>query len=136
MDPISVETLVRAPLEKVWGDYTSPDAICVWNAASPGWHTTRATNDLQVGGKFVSRMEAKDGSEGFDFEGTYEEVVPNEHIAYVMDDGRKVVVTFAAEGDSTRVVTVFDPENENPRDMQQAGWQAILDSFKQYAEGA
>lgn len=135
MEPITVDILVNAPLEKVWSDYTSPDAICAWNAASDDWHTTRATNDLRTGGRFLSRMETKDGSEGFDFQGTYEEVVPFERIAYVMDDGRKAVTTFLREVEGVRVATSFDPETENPREMQQAGWQAILDSFKRYAEG-
>jgi uncharacterized protein YndB with AHSA1/START domain len=134
MERIMVETTVRAPLAKVWSDFTSPEAIKAWNAASPDWHTTRAENDLRTGGTFVSRMEAKDGSEGFDFTGTYDEVVPHERIAYTMSDGRKVDVKFVPEEDGVRVVETFDPESENPREMQRAGWQSILDTFKRYCE--
>ena len=131
---ITVETTVNAPVEKVWKLWSEPEHITKWNSASPDWHTPRATNDLRTGGKFTSRMEAKDGSMGFDFEGVYSDVRENEHIAYAMSDGRTVTVDFAAEGDKTRIVETFDPESENPREMQQAGWQAILDSFKKYAE--
>lgn len=133
--PITIETQVRAPIETVWDAFTNPDAIKVWNAASPDWHTTRSENDLKVGGRFVSRMEAKDGSAGFDFSGVYDSVVINECIAYTMDDGRKVEVTFIPDDTGVRVVETFDPETENPHDVQRTGWQAILDNFKQYAEG-
>ena len=133
-ESITVETTVNAPVEKVWQLWSSPEHITKWNSASPDWHTPRATNDLRAGGKFTSRMEAKDGSMGFDFEGVYDEVRENEHLAYTMADGRKVTVNFTEDGGKTRVVETFDPEAENPREMQQAGWQAILDSFKKYAE--
>lgn len=134
MEQITVETLVHAPLEKVWEDYTNPESVRAWNAASPDWHTPRAENDLRTGGSFSYRMEAKDGSEGFDFTGTYTDVAPMTRIAYVMDDGRSVDTTFAKEGDGVRVVTSFDPESENTRELQKAGWQAIIDNFKRYAE--
>lgn len=133
-DRITVETHVGVPVEKAWHDFTDPEAIKVWNAASDDWHTTRAESDLRAGGTFSSRMEAKDGSEGFDFSGIYDEVVPNEHFSYTMSDGRKVTVTFAAEGGGTRVTETFDPETENTLELQQSGWQAILDNFKRYTE--
>lgn len=135
MDTITVETHVRAPIEKVWNDFTNPEAIKVWNAASEDWHTTDAQNDLRVGGRFTSRMEAKDGSAGFDFSGIYDAVVTHERIAYTMEDGRKVAITFATEGEVVRVTETFDPETENTREMQRDGWQAILDSFRKYVEG-
>jgi uncharacterized protein YndB with AHSA1/START domain len=128
---ITVTATIAAPIENVWECFTDPVHIVKWNNASPDWHTPRATNDLRVGGRFLSRMEAKDGSAGFDFEGTYTNVVPHERIAYVMDDGRKVEVVFEA-GDITQVTTTFDPETENTLEMQQKGWQSILDNFAQY----
>ena len=105
-----------------------------WNNASDDWHTPRAQNDLKVGGRFLSRMEAKDGSAGFDFEGTYTKVKEYRLIAYSMDDGRIVRITFSEHGNNTTVVITFDPEQENSLEMQRAGWQAILDNFKKYAE--
>ncbi|MCI0597756.1 SRPBCC family protein [Candidatus Parcubacteria bacterium] len=133
-ETITVETRIRAPIEKIWRDYTSPEAIKVWNAASNDWHTTRAENDLRVGGRFLSRMEAKDGSAGFDFTGTYDVVVPNERIGYTMEDGRKAEITFTPDGDGVHVIVTFDPETENTHEVQRAGWQAILDTFKKYSE--
>ena len=132
--PITVQATVNAPAEKVWTLWNEPAHITKWAAASDDWHTTRAENDIRTGGTFLSRMEAKDGSFGFDFGGTYDDVRPNEYIAYTMGDGRKVSVTFTPEGDSTKIVETFEPESENPREMQQGGWQAILDNFKKYAE--
>lgn len=134
VERISVAVTVHAPVEAVWTSFTQPEHIMQWNHASDDWHCPRAENDLRVGGRFVSRMEAVDGSEGFDFSGAYTDVVPHERIAYTMDDGRTAEVTFAAEGAGTRVVTVFDAESENPPELQRAGWQAILDTFKQYTE--
>jgi uncharacterized protein YndB with AHSA1/START domain len=131
---ITIENTVNAPVEKVWELWTAPEHITKWNNASDDWHTTRAENDLRVGGKFLSRMEAKDGSAGFDFEGTYDEVKENETIAYTMSDGRKVNVAFTSAGDATKVVETFEAETENPIVLQKDGWQAILDSFKKYAE--
>ena len=134
LEPITVQTKVEAPLIKAWQFWTEPEHIMQWNNASPDWHTPRATNDLRTGGSFTSRMEARDGSVGFDFGGTYSEVVPHQHIAYAMDDGRKVTVTFKAEGDDTMIIETFDPETENSPEMQRAGWQSIMDNFKSYVE--
>lgn len=105
-----------------------------WNSASPDWHSPKAENDLREGGSFSYRMEAKDGSMGFDFAGIYDRVQPNERIDYTMGDGRQVTNTFRANGNATDVVVTFDAETENPEDMQRMGWQAILDNFKKYAE--
>lgn len=131
---VTVETRVLAPVEKTWRYFTEPEHIIKWNAASDDWHTPRAANDLRAGGKFAARMEARDGSEGFDFEGIYDDVVPQQKIAYTMSDGRKVVVMFAAKGEETKVTETFDTEDQNPLELQRAGWQATLDRFKQYVE--
>ena len=131
---ITVETTVHAPVEKVWNYWTEPNHITKWNSPSDDWHTPFSENDLRVGGKFTSRMEAKDGSFGFDFGGVYDEVKLNEFIAYTLGDGRKVEITFIREENNTKIIEVFDPEKENPAEMQQAGWQAILNNFKKYAE--
>ncbi len=131
---ISVETIVQIPVEKVWNYWTEPNHITKWNSASDDWHTTYAENDLRVGGKFLSRMEAKDGSFGFDFGGIYDEVVLHEVIAYTLGDGRKVEITFKGQESKTDVIVTFDAETENPIEVQQQGWQAILDHFKKYAE--
>ncbi len=131
---ITVTTNVNAPVENIWRLWSEPDHITKWAAASDDWHTTRAENDLRKGGKFTSRMEAKDGSFGFDFGGVYDEVRENEYIAYTLGDGRKVTIDFTAAGDKTAIVQKFEPESENPREIQQGGWQAILDNFKKYAE--
>jgi uncharacterized protein YndB with AHSA1/START domain len=133
---ITVETTVKAPVEKVWETYTSPEHIVKWNSASDDWHTTRAENDLRTGGRFLSRMEARDGSAGFDFEGVYDEVKRNKLIVYTMTDGRKAEITFTAENDETIIRVVFDAETENPVEMQREGWQAILDNFKKYTEAS
>lgn len=135
MQPITIEILVRAPLEPVWQRYTNPEHITHWNFASDDWHCPQATADLRVGGQFSSRMEAKDGSAGFDFAGTYTEVVPYERIGYSFGD-RTATVVFAPEGEHTRVVVSFDPETEHPIEMQRGGWEAILENFKKYAESA
>ena len=133
---IMVETIVNENVEKVWDAYTSPAHIVKWAFADESWYAPRATNDLRVGGSFLTHMEAKDGSAGFDFTGTYDEVIPHKKIAYTMDgdDKRKVVVTFEELGNSTHVRVTFDPEGENPIEMQRAGWQAILENFKKHAE--
>lgn len=131
---ITIEASVKAPAEKVWTLWTTPADILQWNSASSDWHTTKAENDLRVGGSFVSRMEAKDGSFGFDFGGVYDEVITNKRIAYTLGDGRKVSVDFKENGNETNIVSVFEAEDQNPVEMQQYGWQAILNSFKQYAE--
>lgn len=131
---ITVENTVNAPVEKVWKYWTSPEHIIHWNNASDEWHTPFAENDLRVGGKFLSRMEAKDGSMGFDFSGVYDEVLTNELIAYRITGGRKVKIIFSAQGDQTKVVETFEAENENSIELQRGGWQAILDNFKKYTE--
>jgi uncharacterized protein YndB with AHSA1/START domain len=131
---ITIEAIVNAPVAKVWNYYTSPTHIVKWNAASDDWHTTRAENDLRKGGKFLSRMEAKDGSFGFDFVGVYDEVKISELIAYTMDDGRKAKIAFTSAGNQTKMIIDFDTETENPIEMQRGGWQAILDNFKKYTE--
>jgi uncharacterized protein YndB with AHSA1/START domain len=131
---ITVQSNVKAPVEKVWQLWSLPEHITKWNNASDDWHTPSATNDLRTGGIFTARMEAKDGSFGFDFGGTYDEVKEHEVIAYTMGDGRKVKVTFSPEGDGTKVVETFDAENTHSIEMQRGGWQAILDNFKKYAE--
>lgn len=131
---ITVENTIAAPVETVWELWTTPDHITKWNMASDDWHSPFAENDLRAGGKFLSRMEAKDGSFGFDFSGVYDEVKTNELIAYTLDDGRKVHVAFTSQGNDTKVTTTFEAESENPIEMQQAGWQSIADNFKKYAE--
>ena len=134
MNTITVKTTVNAPIEKVWACWTEPEHIKQWNNASADWHTPRAENDLRVGGRFNSRMEAKDGSAGFDFTGVYTDVKEHERIAYTMGDGRKVTVSFESNGSETHITETFDPETENSEEMQRAGWQAILDNFKHYTE--
>jgi uncharacterized protein YndB with AHSA1/START domain len=133
MEKITVEAVVNAPRDKVWEAYTQPAHITQWNHASDDWHCPWAKSDLRAGGSFSSRMEAKDGSAGFDFAGTYDEVVPQERIVYSFG-GRKAEIIFKKEGESVRVVVSFEPETENPIEMQRGGWQAILDNFKTYAE--
>ena len=132
--PITVETTVNAPVGKVWTYWTAPEHVMQWNSASDDWHTPKATNDLCEGGSFTSRMEAKDGSMGFDFGGTYTQVTEHTHIAYTMGDGRKVSVDFREQDGRTHVAERFDPESENSPEMQRQGWQAILDNFKAYVE--
>ena len=134
-EKITVQSAVKAPVEKVWQLWTKPEHITKWNFASDDWHSPAADNDLRAGGRFSVRMEAKDGSFGFDFGGVYDEVKPNESLSYTMDDGRKATVTFAGNTGETVVTTIFDAETQNPVDMQRAGWQAISDNFKKYAEG-
>lgn len=131
---ITVEVKVNAPLEKVWAYWTNPQHIVNWNYASEDWHAPNASNDLRVGGKFNSRMEAKDGSMGFDFEGEYTRVEQHLEIEYVLADARKVNIRFDPNGKETTVTETFDPENENTLELQRAGWQAILDNFKRYTE--
>jgi uncharacterized protein YndB with AHSA1/START domain len=131
---ITVENTVNAPVAKVWELWSAPQHITKWAAASDDWHTTFAENDLRVGGKFQSRMEAKDGSFGFDFWGIYDEVRVNELIDYTLGDGRKVTILFSKNGNGTKIVQTFEAEGTNPIEMQRGGWQAILDNFKKYAE--
>ena len=131
---ITVENTVKAPIEKVWKFWTEPKHIERWNNASDDWHTPHAENDLRIGGKFLSRMEAKDGSFGFDLGGVYDVVKENEYIEYTLGDGRKVKISFTTPGNETKVIETFEAENSNPIEMQRTGWQAILDNFKKYTE--
>jgi uncharacterized protein YndB with AHSA1/START domain len=131
---ITVENVVNAPVEKVWETWTKPEHVTRWNHASDDWHSPRGENDLRVGGKFVFRMEAKDGSFGFDFGGVYDKITPHEYIEYTMGDGRKVKVYFSERGDQTSVREQFEAETENSLELQKNGWQAILDNFKKYTE--
>lgn len=128
---ITVEALVKAPVETVWACYTTPDDIKRWNAASDDWHTTKSTVDLRVGGGFSSRMEAKDGSFGFDFEGTYTKVVPNERIEYVFGD-RNGTVEFIDGAEGVTVRVTFEAESQHPLEQQRQGWQAILNNFAKH----
>jgi uncharacterized protein YndB with AHSA1/START domain len=132
---ITVQAVINAPLEQVWKLYTEPEHVMKWNNASNDWHTSRAENDLKVGGKFLYRMEAKDGSSGFDFDGTYEQVKTNELIVYSISDGRKVQVMFTKDDNTrTKIATTFEAESTNPIEMQRDGWQAISNNFKKYVE--
>lgn len=131
---ITVETTVHRPVEKVWEYWTEPRHITKWCNASDDWHAPKAENDLRAGGRFLTRMEAKDGSFGFDFSGVYNEVRINEFISYAIDDGRKVMITFISHGNDTKVIETFEAETTNSIEMQKAGWQAILDNFKKYSE--
>jgi len=131
---ITVTTTVNAPVVKVWKLWSIPEHITKWNNASDDWYTPWVENDLKVGSKFVCRMEAKDGSSGFDFWGVYDVVKLYKLIEYTMGDGRKVAIRFSAQDDTTRIVETFEAENTNPIDIQKGGWQAILDNFKRYTE--
>ncbi|MDQ0878735.1 uncharacterized protein YndB with AHSA1/START domain [Paenibacillus sp. V4I3] len=131
---ITVETTVHAPTEKVWEYWTEPQHIKKWSFASDDWHAPNAENDLRVGGKFLTRLEAKDGSFGFDLGGVYDEVRINEFISYTMGDGRKVAITFISLENDTKVIEAFEAETTNSIEMQKAGWQAFLDNFKKYSE--
>lgn len=132
---ITVETTVNAPVERVWNAYTTPDDIMQWNSASDDWHTPSATVDLREGGLFRSRMEARDGSMGFDFEGTYTKIESHSLIEYEFG-GRRAKVEFSPGETGVRVGVTFDPETEYPLEQQRDGWQAILDSFKRHVENA
>lgn len=129
---ITIEATINASVSKVWEYWTEPQHITNWSFASNEWHCPNAENDLQVGGKFTTRMEAKDDSFGFDFSGTYTDIKPNKSINYTMSDGRKVETEFIEEGAKTKIEQTFDAETENPIEMQKNGWQAILNSFKNY----
>jgi uncharacterized protein YndB with AHSA1/START domain len=131
---ITIETLVDADLGTTWTAWNDPDDIVQWNAASDDWHTTRSNVDLREGGTFSARMEAKDGSAGFDFAGTYTRIVPEKTIEYRMGDGREVRVEFVETPDGVRVKETFDAETENDVELQRQGWQAILDRFAAHVE--
>jgi uncharacterized protein YndB with AHSA1/START domain len=131
---ITIETIVNAGVDTVWKSWTTPSDIIEWNFASDDWCTTRAENDLRVGGKFNSRMEARDGTVGFDFEGTYLSVIHNKQITYSIADGRLVKVDFEEKDGKTKVTESFEAEDVNSADLQRSGWQAILNNFKKYTE--
>ncbi len=132
---ITIENVVNAPVKKVWDYWTKPEHITQWNNASDDWHTPWVKADFREGGNFVARMEAKDGSMGFDFGGVYDVLRTNEYIEYTIGDGRKVKVNFIVEGNATKVVESFEAETMNSIELQRGGWQAILDNFKEYTEG-
>lgn len=132
--PITVTTTVNAPIEKVWEYFNTPKHVEHWCAASDDWHVPHAESDFTVGGRSNTRMEAKDGSFGFDFEWTYTAIKENELVTYTLNDDRKVAVQFEQTPDGVLLTETFDPESENPAEMQRAGWQAILDNFKKYTE--
>ncbi|MDR6487620.1 uncharacterized protein YndB with AHSA1/START domain [Chryseobacterium vietnamense] len=131
---ITVSATINADAKKVWNYYTHPEHITQWNFADPSWQCPSASNDMKVGGKYAARMEAKDGSFGFDFEAVYDEIKEGENFKYTMPDGRQVQVDFKENAGQTHVDVAFDPENQNPEEMQKGGWQAILDNFKKYTE--
>jgi uncharacterized protein YndB with AHSA1/START domain len=131
---ITIETTVEVPVDKVWKLWITPEDIILWNFASSDWHTTKAENNLVAGGQFSSRMEAKDGSFGFDFSGIYDQVEVCRLIEYTLADDRKVKITFESIGEQTKITETFEAETSNPVEIQRAGWQAILENFKQYAE--
>ena len=131
---ITVEALVNSDIDAVWRAWTTPEDINQWNAASDDWHTPRSKNDLRVGGRFSYRMEARDGSMGFDFEGTYTKIDENRLIEYKMDDGRLVSIDFRSENDGVRVIETFDAEDESSAEQQRQGWQSILDNFVRHVD--
>ncbi len=131
---ITVEAIIKAEPPKVWDYYTQPKHITQWNFADPAWCCPSAENDLRVGGKYKARMEAKDGSFGFDFEAIYDEVQAPHKMTYSLEDGRKVDLTFKETENGTDVTIIFDAETENPIEMQKGGWQAILNNFRNYVE--
>lgn len=134
LERITVEATVNAPVSKVWEAWNTPSDIMQWNTPDPSWHTPSSENDLRVGGKFKNRMEAKDGSFGFDFEGVYDSVILHQEITYTMGDGRQATTIFTAQDGQTRVATTFDPETQNAPEFQQQGWQSILNNFVKYVE--
>ncbi|PWU04303.1 MAG: activator of HSP90 ATPase [Bacteroidetes bacterium] len=133
-EKITIDATVHANQQKAWDYYTKPEHITHWNFAADSWQCPRASNDMRVGGKYSARMEAKDGSFGFDFEAIYDKIVPGESFTYTMPDGRVVDVKFEGKGNDTDVEVTFDPETQNPIEMQRGGWQAILDNYKKYTE--
>lgn len=133
-EKITVQANIAQSPSNVWDYYTKPEHITKWNFASDEWQCPTASNDLRKGGQYYARMEAKDGSWGFDFEAIYNNVITGQTFTYTMSDGRQATTTFQRVGDNTEVTTTFDAENTNPLEMQKAGWQAILDNFKKYAQ--
>lgn len=133
LDKLKIKAIIAADKEKVWNFYTTPEHIMKWNFADPSWHCPTASNDFKIGGRYLARMEAKDGSFGFDFEAIYTEINQGNGFTYEFD-GRQVTVQFIEENQQTEVIVTFDPETENPIELQRNGWQAILDNFKKYTE--
>ena len=131
---ITIETLVHAPINLVWDTWNSPNHVVHWNHASDDWHSPKAENNFVVGGKFVYRMEAKDNSFGFDFSGTYEEIVDKKRVVTRLDDNRLVKTEFHVENDSVRIVDTFEAEDQNSIELQREGWSAILNNYKLYTE--
>jgi len=131
---ITVETLINAPIEKVWEFWTKPEHVTKWNHASEDWHTTRAENDLRIGGKFLFRMEAKDGSFGFDLQGIYDNIITHKEISYTLLDDRIVTILFSQTENGIQIMETFEAETENSLELQKFGWQAILNNFKTYVE--
>lgn len=131
---ITVSVKIDAPVEKVWNYFTQPEHIVKWNFANDDWHSPSAENDLTVNGLFKYNMAAKDGSFSFDFWGNYTQIETHKTIAYTMGDGRKAILHFTENDNQTEVVEMFEPEGQNPEEMQQMGWQAILNNFKKYVE--
>jgi uncharacterized protein YndB with AHSA1/START domain len=137
MKKIQIEATVRGDTDKVWQYWTEPQHITKWAFASDDWEAPHAENDVLTGGKFLTRMSAKDGFSSFDFTGIYSEVIPKEKIAYAMDDGRTVTIAFEKVGeDAVKIVEEFEMESENTEELQREGWQAILNNFKKHAEGS
>lgn len=134
MTKLTVEVTVNSPIQKVWEVWTTPEHITKWCSGDESWHTPSASNDLQVGGKFVTRMEARDGSMGFDFEGVYTKVIENNEIHYAMEDGREVEIYFEEQEDGVKVTEIFDAEDIHSHELQIAGWQHILHNFKKHIE--
>lgn len=135
MEPIRIDITILAPVQKVWDLFNDPQHITKWNFAHESWHCPKAENDLRVGGKLQTRMEAKDGSSGFDLVGIYDEIAPLEKIKYHLEDGRNVEIIFnKIDANTTKVVEIFDPEKQNSREMQRDGWYAILNNFHKYVE--
>lgn len=132
--PITIETIINAPMAKVWASWNLPEHIVNWAFASDTWEAPAAKNDLREGGQFTITMAAKDKSASFDFAGKYTTVKENELIEYIMEDGRQVKIEFTQLPNGVKVTQIFDPETENPAELQRSGWQAILDNFKKYAE--
>jgi uncharacterized protein YndB with AHSA1/START domain len=133
-EKITINAEIDASVEKVWKIWNSPEHIVNWNAASADWHTTRATNELKVGGSSFCRMEAKDGSLGFDFNWIYTAIEPNKHLAYTLEDDRKVVIDFSEQNGKVKIIQTFDAETQNNLELQRFGWQNILENFKKYTE--
>lgn len=135
MRKLTITSEINKPINEVWNYLNNPEHITKWNFAHESWECPSAKNDLTVGGKLEVRMQAKDGSFGFDLVGIYDEIKENELIKYHLEDGREVEIIFERLSDNqTKITENFDPENQNPLEMQQQGWQAILDNFKKYAE--